>query len=201
MNNETWREQCDDLLSVTNHQQARIAELESTIAAIGTVLYGVHCCIEFDEENGASRERLLAELKYVRDELAQAQAEIERLQDSKCYWEEIAEQIACDRDSLEAGIERLNLVIKKQAEFVEKKIAYHERENARLQAEVESCRWIPVEEELPEDGKIVLATDVADDNREVALLYVSDDEWKDDGSSWIWPVTHWRRIEPPKEES
>jgi hypothetical protein len=77
MNNETWREQCDDLLSVTNHQQARIAELESTIAAIGTVLYGVHCCIEFDEENGASRERLLAELKYVRDELAQAQAHAE----------------------------------------------------------------------------------------------------------------------------
>jgi hypothetical protein len=29
MNNETWREQCDDLLSVTNHQQARITELES----------------------------------------------------------------------------------------------------------------------------------------------------------------------------
>jgi hypothetical protein len=180
MNNETWREQCDDLLSVTNHQQARIAELESTIAAIGTVLYGVHCCIEFDEENGASRERLLAELKYVRDELAQAQAHAE-IKDNELRMEEAADQVQsqartiCD---LRAEIER-------------------------LQAVVESCRWIPVEEEVPDDNELVLVYDEYEGPESAMVCYRNLGEWYEKASwrKWLPDVTHWRRIEPPRDRT
>lgn len=67
-------------------------------------------------------------------------------------------------------------------------------ELARLRETAERFRWIPVTEELPDDGYCVL---IALDDGEVWMAFYEADEWIFiDGSTMQSAVTHWCDLPP-----
>lgn len=81
--------------------------------------------------------------------------------------------------------------------LVASRISELEGENKRLR---EKHRWIPVTERLPEESKRYLCyTPHFEDDPLIACIY-EDGKWYEESFDITEWVTHWRPVQPPKEQ-